>query len=204
MQPALENASSAIDRHLFFWNGLSQGDGILMLELEICPGCAAQLPLLDGPTHRYIGASPACWALYSALNVGEPPIASGPYKGLLVDAYAAQHPGVPSPQAIQSVAVHLLTLYGILVKGMAPDQALWLRLRPLRDGKQPKHSRFVWLTPPLFAGSLTVADLVQAPTPGERAALVQRYVESVWATWAQEHLATIAQWYDRFVLADTI
>jgi len=175
-----------------------------MPELEICPGCAAQLSPLAGPTHRYIGASPACWAIYGALNVGEPPLAPGPYNGLLVDAYAAQHPGVPSPQAIQSVAVHLLTLYGVLVKGMAPDQALWLRLRPLRDGKQAKHSRFIWLPPPSFAGSLTVAEIVQVPTPGERTVLVQQYVASVWSRWAQEYLSTVAQWYERFVLADTV
>lgn len=175
-----------------------------MPEVEICPGCTAQLPSLDGPTHRYIGASPACWAIYSALNVGEPPLAPGPYNGLLVDAYAAQHPGVPSPQAIQSVAVHLLTLYGILVKGMAPDQALWLRLRPLRDGKQPKHSRFSWLTPPSFAGSLTVADIAGAPTPAARLALVQPYIEGVRLRWTQEHQAIVAQWYDRFVRADTL
>lgn len=175
-----------------------------MPEVEPCPDCRALLPPSDGPTHRYIGASPACWAIYSALNVGEPPIAPASYNGLLVDAYAAQHPGVPSPQAVQSVAVHLLTLYGILAKGMAPDQALWLRLRPLRDGKQPKHNRFVWLTPPSFEGSLTVADLVQPPTPAERAALVQPYVEGVWTRWAQAHQATITQWYERFVLAETL
>ena len=32
---------------------------------EPCPGCQAPLPALDGPTHRYIGASPACWAIYA-------------------------------------------------------------------------------------------------------------------------------------------
>lgn len=173
-------------------------------KLAACPGCAALLPPMDGPTHRYIGASPACWALYSALNAGEPPLALGPYNGLLVDAYAAQHPGVPSPQAIQSVAVHLLTLYGILVKGMALERALWLRVRPLRAGKSPKHSRFVWLTPPSFVGSLTVADIVQAPTPDERTVVAQRYVEGVWSRWAQEYQTPVAQWYERFVLADSL
>ncbi len=174
------------------------------MTLEACPGCAAWLPPNDGPSHRYIGASPACWAIYSALNVGEPAIGTGPYHSLIIDAYAAQHPGVPSPQAIQSVAVHLLTLYGVLVKDMAPGQALWLRLRSLRDGKQPKHSRFVWLTPPSFGGSLTVADMVNAPTPATRATLVQPYVERVWSLWAQTHGATIDAWYTRFILADTL
>lgn len=172
--------------------------------LQPCPDCRALLPPSGGPTHRYLGASPACWAIYGALNVGEPPIAPGLYNGLLVDAYAAQHPGVPSPQAIQSVAVHLLTLYGILVKGLTPVQALWLRLRPLRAGKQPKHSRFSWLTPPSFTGSLTVADIAQASTPTARLALVQPYVEGVWSRWVQNHLTTVAQWYERFVLPDTI
>lgn len=169
-----------------------------------CPNCGVLLPEHDGPTHRYIGASPACWALYSALNVGEPPVAPGRYNALLVDAYAAQHYGVPSPQAIQSVAVHLLTLYGILEQGQAVDRAIWLRTRPLRDGKMPKHTRFHWLTPPDFTGSLTVADIVQASTPAARTDVVQRYVESVWSIWAAQQRATVAQWYERFVLAEQV
>ena len=79
--------------------------------LERCPDCGAVLPVLDGPTHRYLGASPACWATFSALNnAGDPPLAPGHLIPLITDAYAVQHPGVPSPQAIQSVAVHLLAM----------------------------------------------------------------------------------------------
>ncbi|HLF87607.1 MAG TPA: DUF5946 family protein [Anaerolineales bacterium] len=82
-----------------------------------CPGCRALLPDIDGPTHRYIGASPACWGIYTALTGGgEPPMAPAPSNTLIVDAYAAQHPGTPSPQSIQSVAVHLIALYGVLEK----------------------------------------------------------------------------------------
>ena len=171
-------------------------------DFEPCPNCGALLPVMDSPTHRYIGASPACWAIYSALNAGEPPIAPTPYNALLVDAYAAQHYGVPSPQAIQSVAVHLITMYGILEQGQSIERAIWLRTRPLRDGKTAKQSRFHWLTPPIFAGSLTVADIVQAPTPAARAVVVTQYVESVWSIWALEQRATVAEWYARFVLAD--
>ena len=172
--------------------------------MEPCPNCRALLPSHDGPTHRYIGASAACWALYSALNVGDPPVAPTPYGALLVDAYAAQHYGIPSPQAIQSVAVHLLALYGVLEAGQPVEQAIWLRTRPLRDGKTAKHSRFHWLTPPDFTGSLTVADIVRAATPAERAGRMQRYVKSVWEIWAAQQRATVAQWYERYVLADNL
>ncbi|MCA9961009.1 MAG: hypothetical protein KC443_18340, partial [Anaerolineales bacterium] len=82
---------------------------------EPCPDCHALLPPSGGAGHRYIGASPACWDIFAALaNAGEPPLAPHPWNGLLLDAYTTQHPGVPSPQAIQSVAVHLLALHGVL------------------------------------------------------------------------------------------
>ena len=106
-------------------------------------------PPFDGPVHRYIGASPGCWALYSPLVVGEQPdplllghsrvtatstvVPSRRELGaFVVDAYAVQHHGDASPQAVQSVAVHLLTLHGILARGLDPSRAIWLRLRPLR------------------------------------------------------------------------
>lgn len=172
--------------------------------LEPCPNCKALLPPNDGPTHRYLGASAACWALFSALNVGEPPVAPTSLGPLLVDAYAAQHYGVPSPQAIQSVAVHLITLYGVLEQGQSVDNAIWLRTRPLRTGKTSKHDRFHWLTPPDFTVCLTVADIVNAPTPESRAIIMQQYVESVWSTWAALHHETVATWYERGILANEL
>lgn len=172
------------------------------MAFEICPGCAARLPRSEGAVHRYIGASAACWELYSnLLNGGEPPLAPASAVGLLVDAYAAQHPGTPSPQAIQSVAVHLLTLYGVLVRGTGHDQALWIRRRALREQGGAKHGRFYWLVPPSFAGSLTIADIVQGDTAAARTELVERYVSEVWTTWAEAYRDTVAQWYERFVVA---
>lgn len=173
--------------------------------VEVCPDCGASLPRFDGPTHRYIGASPSCWALFSALvNGGEPPLAPAPLNGLITDAYAAQHPGTPSPQAIQSVAVHLLTLYGVLVRGVRPEQAHWIRQRSLRGGRTPKHDRFAWLTSPSFHGKLTLATIAQAPTPGARAAVAADYVREVWELWAAGHEPTIARWYDTYVVPDSV
>jgi hypothetical protein len=170
---------------------------------EICPGCEAQLPASDGATHRYVGASPACWAIYAALNnAGEPPLASDPVVGLLIDAYMVQHPGTSSPQAIQSVAVHGLVLYGVFEREVDPANALWIRRRALREGKGGRSGRFQWLIPPSFAGILTVADIVKAPTPQDRTHLLQQYVSQVWQTWAQNHVTTFATWYDQFVIPD--
>lgn len=172
-------------------------------KLCLCPGCGALLEAVEGPTHRYIGASPACWAIYSRLlNGGVPPMPPVPFAALLVDAYAAQHPGTPSDRAIQSVAVHLITLYGVLERGVPLAEALWLRQRPLRGSLEARRRRFAWLIPPAFDGTHAIAAIVGEPTPEARAAQVRPYVEAVWSAWAAEHRSTVASWYERYVVPD--
>lgn len=151
--------------------------------------------------HRYIGASPACWAIFSALvNASEPPLAPHPLITLLPDAYAAQHPGIPSAQAIQSVAVHLLTLYGVLECNVAPEQTLWIRQRAVRGAARERHARFVWLTPPDFAGSPTVADIVTAKSPSERTERAVEYITAIWQLWEKSYRRTVVGWYEQYVV----
>jgi hypothetical protein len=114
-----------------------------------CPGCGALFPPYDGPTHRYVGASAGCWALTASLTSGglpDPellrqsrashvPPALRPQKDAQLldpvwgDAYGVQHHGDDSPQAIQSVAIHLLTLHGAITRRA---DGMWVRRRALR------------------------------------------------------------------------
>jgi hypothetical protein len=175
------------------------------VETERCPGCSAELPRVSGPTHRYIGASPACWRIFSnLLNAGEPPLAPAPTNALIGDAYAAQHPGTPSDQAIQSVAVHLLVLHGVFVRGVSPSSALWVRRRGLRDKGKPRRGRCRWLDPPSFESSQNVSYIAAGPDPVARAERVREYVEGVWTVWEAEHARTLWDWYEAFVLADDL
>ena len=83
-----------------------------------CPGCAIVLPEIEGPTHAYIESSPACWAKYGevlAREYADPDLFAKVHR-MSVDAYAVQHPGRPSPQSIQSVAVHLISLCTMIEK----------------------------------------------------------------------------------------
>ena len=183
--------------------------------LAPCPGCGALFPPdPGGAVHPYIGASAGCWALYTPMSAGHvpdpalvarsrvaadappPPAAPDDAAALLVDAYAAQHHGVPSPQAVQSVAVHLLALHGVLQRGQPAARAMWVRQRAVRT-----RGVFAWLAPPpaltavsirhLFAGGGVTRPLAPAA-----------YVAAVHAAWQAAHGATIAGWYDRWVLAD--
>jgi hypothetical protein len=183
-------------------------------QLAACPGCGALFPDAAGPTHRYIGADPGCWAIFSALSAGQEPDAAivvasrvsgtpvhqrregNALSALLGDAYATQHHGDDSVQAVQSVGIHLLTLHGVLAMGQAPSQAMWVRRRTLR-----KKGVFSLLKPPPVGRALTVRHLF--PGGGvDSPCSVDAYVTSVYDAWATEHRATIAEWYARFVTAD--
>lgn len=181
-----------------------------MSTYQSCPGCSAEFAEHGGPTHRYIEAHPGCWALYSEyLAVGTPdvgilessrvssvpsynPDATPELGALVIDAYAAQHHGVPSPQATQSVAVHLLTLHGVLHEGADVDQALWIRTRALRE-----RGVFHWLTPPSKTSTLSLRHLW--PSAGIAPIPAEAYVQSVYDAWAALHIAQLQAWYDRFV-----
>lgn len=175
------------------------------MDTERCPGCGAELPVGagGGPAHKYVGASASCWSLFSNLTgAGEPALAPRPTNGLIVDAYLAQHHGVPSPQAIQSVAVHVLVMCGVLHEGVPPEKALWIRQRTMRAEKRAKTDRFRWLTPPDFAGGPTLAEVIGAPTPDARALRGEAYVKTIWASWALLHLGTLKRWYQENVSSD--
>ncbi len=97
------------------------------------------------------------------------------------------------------MAVHALVLYGVLERGVHPARAVLLRQRAVGAHGGSRRDSFRWLEPPSFAGVLTVADIVAAPTPAARAEVAGRYVREVWSAWARAHLATIAGWYAELV-----
>jgi len=163
---------------------------------EICPGCKAPLEKIDGPTHRYIGASPACWQLYTTLGAGGYAIVgSDSYGDLLVDAYAAQHPGIDSPQARQSVAVHLVTMWAVLRAGADVEKAIDIRVRVVSVGR--KTGGFEWLEPAPAAYPLTVAGLI-SNEPID-AASIDLLVGGALGAWLEIHRPTIKGWYDRYL-----
>jgi hypothetical protein len=180
-----------------------------------CPGCGALFPPSDGPTHRYIGASAGCWALFSwSIAVGDPD-ASGmlaeskipeaavavpvvpsalSLDALLGDAYGVQHHGGESPQAVQSVAGHLLDMHGII--GGRTTKPGWALGRAVRT-KNVFHK----LVPPAPGSALTIRHLF--PGGGVRVPVTRsEYVQSVYDAWMALHRPTVEQWYERYVVPD--
>ena len=154
-----------------------------------CIGCGALVPDIEGPTHPYMLAAPACWRRYGdvlALEYGE--YGYPACHRLTVDAYAAQHPGRPSRRAIQSVGVHLVSLLLVLEQGLNAKSATARMREMLRHA-----DTFSWLTPPSFAGRMTILDVARASGLDEHQRRVREWAESVWAAWGPHH-ATVRAW----------
>lgn len=155
---------------------------------ERCVGCGAEFEAQNGPTHRYMLSSPGCWARYgevlaalSADRALEAPLV------MCVDAFAVQHPGTPTPQAIQSVAVHLINMHSYLVLGRAVSP-------PRLVGHK---GAFHWLTPPGVPAEHTVRTIPLTGSHTELKDAARVWVGAVWAAWAPHH-AQIATWAARY------
>ena len=158
-----------------------------MDDRDACPGCGARFATSDGPTHRYLGASAGCWAMFGEILARE--YSDARYFSvhhLTVDAYCAQHPGDSSRRAVQSAGVHLIALYMAIELGR--DAGELSRVR----GQAVKAGAFVHLTPPSHY-AMTVIDVWAADSPELHARLVHKWAEDVWRHW-QPHHTTIRAW----------
>ncbi len=163
-------------------------------DASTCPGCGLLLAVYNGPTHAYVGASPACWHLYGQVSTLSWGSRDGlPLRRLVVDTYHVQHPGTRQVRALQSVAVHLMGLCMILDRGIEPTQ-----LRQVAGDRAPVRRTLDlhWLDPPRPNGTLTVRGPLEAVGADEHAARVAAWARDVWAAWEPHH-DTVRAWLDR-------
>ena len=163
-----------------------------------CVGCGARVADVEGPTHRYVVASPGCWARFNELGTRwwtpAIPGASPGVQRIAVDAYMVQHPGLPDDtsvhrQAIQSVAVHLVGLYLSVERNIEPVSVTKMIQRLLASPRT-----FPLLEPPPSLGEISILDVVGAPD-ARLVSQVQVWARSSWAAWSTYH-ERVQEWGD--------
>lgn len=145
---------------------------------QSCPGCGLPADGSDGPTHDYIGASAACWARYGDV------LTARTADQIVVDTYAAQHPGIEERRSIQSVAVHLMSMCAVLERGLPAEESIVLIRRVLAGRRD-----WWWLSLDRPIGTITVADVLAGNEP------VTSWATDVWAAWSPHH-DTVRSWLD--------
>lgn len=134
-------------------------------------------------------SSPGCWATYGeviARAYSEPALSD--VHRLSVDAYAAQHPGQPSPQSMKSVGVHLIRLCLTVEQGFDVRES-----NRIMVAVSKVKGRFGWLEPPPSLGTLTVGHVAGATGIDEHRKAVREWSQSVWEGWESHH-ATVREW----------
>lgn len=153
--------------------------------LVTCYGCGALVKDIPGKPHKYLGTVAGCWEVFGQVlakqfgDYGYPQ----PTHRLTVDAYAVQHPGEPWRQSIQSVNVHLVSLYLVLELGFTAQKATHVINRVLR-----RADRFEWLEPPEPNGSVTILDVVKAQDIDQHQERVDQWSQDVWEGWTRHHV----------------
>jgi hypothetical protein len=133
-------------------------------------------------------SAPGCWALYGELlaRLLSDPRAED-VRRRCVDAFAVQHPGTPGPQAIQSVAGHLMSLYAQFELGESPRRAYAIIEVAVRA-----KDMFRWLTPPTSKGCVTVGAVLAHSGPLDEAA--REWASEAWQAWSTWH-GQIRDWH---------
>jgi hypothetical protein len=138
--------------------------------MEPCEGCGL---VVDGGTN-------GCQSLFDELRGGQIVASTYQMQRLTVDTYCMQHPDRYCVSA-KSLAAHLTGLCWALEYSGHPSgpKALqrWLDGRPRIEKPE---------LPP-FRGALTVADVIGAPDPVERAAAILRWARTTWEAYSDLH-----------------
>lgn len=151
---------------------------------SICPDCGGAFDDIDGPTHKYLGGSPGCWAAFNEALAREfQDIAYFKAHRLTVDAYTTQHPGDQSDRrAAQSVNIHLTALY-LVIEEERDENYARAALGALANRYK---SEFEPLTPPQRY-DMTVNDVLVAETAQDHCRLVREWAHAVWRAWGDHH-----------------
>lgn len=154
-----------------------------------CPQCGVDLPDEDGPTHRYFGASPACWAAYGKIlerEYADPAFFKNHH--MTVGAYALQHPGDKSPQAVQSVNIHLISTTFMFKYKARPENVI-AAMRTISAASKKDSALFSWLKPPQSLGDITVLDLLPLTQLDDHLKHVKNWAHQTWQAWATHHIS---------------
>ena len=109
------------------------------------------------------------------------------------DAYGVQHHGEDSSQAIQSVAIHLLTLHGAITRRA---DGVWVKRRATRT-----RGVFHKLEPPPLGCALTIRHLYPIEDT-DTVVTPSDYACSVYNAWIGLHRTTVESWYELHVVRD--
>jgi hypothetical protein len=134
--------------------------------------------------------SAACWRGYGellAVQYSDPQRMR--FHQVIVDAYAVQHPGDEDPRAVQSVAIHLMTLALFLDRGVDPVHGTQLHKQMVT---RPTFHR-LQRTGPSPEPMLTFQHVPLSGDPDLARERAYEWARSAWTSW-EPHQEVVHRW----------
>ena len=158
-----------------------------MNEYISCFACGAKCLNIPGESHKYMLAAPGCWAMFCEIMAKEfSDVTYWKAHQFTVDAYAAQHVGKKEDKrAVNSVNIHLASLYAIFEEGMPTYEAPELRKQFSQHFKGTGVLK--WLEPPNSLGEMTVYDPWNNEKSTAHFDITKNWAKSVWDAWSHQH-----------------
>ena len=169
-----------------------------MEEYKPCFSCGAKSLNLEGNCHEYMLSSPGCYEMFT--EVLEKEYSDFRYSKAhhyTVDAYATQHPGnLTNPKAVNSIGIHLMSLYFLFEKSMNLNSAAELKMAFAQFNKT--HKIIQPLQKPEKFDGLTIFDIWNNENPEHHFKLSEIWAKNSWDTWEKERV-TIEKWALNFL-----
>ncbi len=152
----------------------------------------------EGRCHKYMLASAGCYDMFNEVLTREySDFRYAKAHHYTVDAYAIQHPGETSnQQAVNSVGVHLVSLYCLFEKDYGLDRSAKIKTEFAQFNKAKKIIHPIQ-RPQEFKG-FTVFDIWDNEDPGAHFDLCKRWAADAWGSWRKHH-ETVEKWAGAFL-----
>ena len=157
----------------------------------ICPGCGVKLPIKNVAASPNHNASGECQELFNELSGFT---LSNNTKEFIhqyvVDAYGAQHAGLP--------AKNIRVAFSLIGLCLAVEHNYTGRQVQLVHMKIPKQ---IWpdLSPPALPAKITIWNVITATSDQEKFTVINEWTKSVWHSWStyHEYIRNICMPYSR-------
>lgn len=163
-----------------------------------CFSCGAKSMNFEGDCHEYMLASPGCYEMFNEVLEREySDFVYAKAHHYTVDAYATQHPGeVVNKKAINSVGIHLISLYFLFEKELELEKAAEIKMKFAQFNKSKGIVKLLE-RPEKFNG-LTIYDIWNNETPAKHFELCQKWAIDSWNSWKTQH-RIIEDWANIFI-----
>lgn len=149
---------------------------------SICPACGFPGDY-DGPVHKYLSPSPACWARYGEVLAREYSDRDyWPVHRLLTDAYCGQHSIGEDRRARQSLYLHLTGLM-LHFEDRAANETI---IAFLRKASKSDHV-FPHLSTPQANFDVSITEVHNAADAVSHGKAAGTYARRVYDAWAPHH-----------------